>query len=78
MSVLLDEAADELAGALVKFDRFNSPHEGLAVIWEEFEELKKHVWENTGRTEAAMAEAIQIAAMALRYVHDLRNWEVKP
>ena len=61
----------ELETALERFDTFNSPHEGLAVIWEEFEELKAHVWENTGQSDAAMQEAIQIAAMAMRYVLDL-------
>jgi hypothetical protein len=64
-------AADELRHAMEKFPPFNSPHEGIAVIWEEFEELKAHVWENTGRSVAAMTEAIQLAAMALRYVYDL-------
>lgn len=61
----------ELENATSHFDRFHSPHEGLAVIWEEFDELKKHVWENTGRSREAMVEAIQIAAMALRYIYDL-------
>jgi hypothetical protein len=55
----------ELERATARFDTFHSPHEGLAVIWEEFEELKEHVWANTGR------EAVQVATMALRYVYDL-------
>lgn len=71
---LATRAARELESALGKFDSFNSPHEGLAVIWEEFEELKRHVWENTARYSDAMDEAVQIAAMALRYVHDLAEW----
>lgn len=64
----------ELARALQRFDTFNSPHEGKAVIEEEFDELWEHVKENTGYSEAAMDEAIQTAAMALRYVHDLAGW----
>lgn len=72
-------AADELRHASEKFPAFNSPHEGLAVIWEEFEELKQHVWENTGSSVEAAMEAIQIAAMALRYVHDLgADWGPPP
>lgn len=62
---------DELAVALERFPSFNSPHEGWAVIKEEEEELWQHVKENTGRTPEALAEAIQVAAMAIRYVVDL-------
>jgi hypothetical protein len=61
----------ELERATARFDTFHSPHEGLAVIWEEFEELKEHVWANTGRGRDAMLEAVQVATMALRYVYDL-------
>jgi hypothetical protein len=68
---LLVDASTELLRAMALFPAFHSSHEGLAVIWEEFEELKKHVWENTGSTSRAMDEAIQLAAMALRYVYDL-------
>lgn len=61
----------ELSFALAKFPIFNSPHEGKAVIEEELDELWTHVKENTGRSDAARDEAIQIAAMACRYVIDL-------
>ena len=61
----------ELDSARRKFAPFNSPHEGKAVIEEELDELWKHVKENTGRTVAAKTEAIQLAAMAIRYALDL-------
>lgn len=61
----------ELERATTRFDRFNSPHEGWAVIHEEMCELWEHVRDNTGRDRDAMIECIQIATMALRYVHDL-------
>lgn len=70
---VIEQVADEAHRATALFAPFNSPHEGLAVIWEEFEELKEHVWHDTGRTPAAMREAIQIAAMAVRYIHDLHK-----
>ena len=73
--LVLDEVCDELARALSRFPPFNSPHEGKAVIEEELDELWLHVKANSGRSEDAMCEAIQVAAMALRYVHDLRDWE---
>lgn len=69
---LVREVGLELERAQAKFPAFNSPHEGYAVIREELErELWAHVCENTGRSEAAEREAIQTAAMAVRYALDL-------
>lgn len=68
---LLAVIDQELDRATSRFDRFNSPHEGWAVIREELDELWEHVKGNTGRDEDAMIEAVQIATMALRYVYDL-------
>lgn len=61
----------ELAAARSRFEPFNSPHEGWAVIHEEAEELWKLVMANDGRGPLARREAIQVAAMALRYILDL-------
>jgi hypothetical protein len=71
ISRVLTEVGDELSRALDKFAVFNSPHEGKAVIEEELDELWEHVKANTGRGGEARTEAIQVAAMALRYVIDL-------
>lgn len=68
---LLAEVGAELASALLKFPSLTSPHEGKAVIEEELDELWEHVKANTGRTTEARQEAIQVAAMALRYALDL-------
>lgn len=61
----------ELERAVSRFDSFHSPHEGWAVIKEEMDELWEHVRSNTGTERGAMVEAMQIAAMALRYIYDL-------
>ena len=71
----LDALATEVNRARSKFQDFNSPHEGYAVIAEELDELWQHVKENTGRGDEARTEAIQIAAMALRYALDLTTDE---
>lgn len=63
----------ELAAALKRFAPFNSPHEGWAVIREELDELWEHVKANDGRGQDAVDEAIQIAAMATRYIIDLSS-----
>jgi len=67
----LVEVGRELAAARRRFGAMASPHEGHSVIREEFEELWEHVRSNTGRSREARAEAIQLAAMAVRYVVDL-------
>lgn len=67
---LADEVRNELGRALGLFAPMHSPHEGKAVIEEEYDELWDHVKANTGGSAAARAEAIQLAAMALRYALD--------
>ncbi len=48
---------------------FNSPHEGWAVIWEELDELWDEV--RADRPRRARKEAVQVGAMAVRYLLDL-------
>ena len=74
LRAILDRVELEAAGAMRKFDPFNSPHEGYAVILEELDELWLEVKANNGRSPDAMIEAIQVAAMAVRYVYDLATF----
>jgi hypothetical protein len=67
---LLAELGGELTKARTRFDPFNSPHEGYAVILEELDELWAHVKANTGANLDARSEALQVAAMGLRYIID--------
>ena len=50
---------------------FNSPHEGWAVIFEEVEELWQEVRRRDHDPAALRAEAIQVGAMALRFLVEL-------
>lgn len=73
----------ELTRATDKFPEFHSAHEGIAVLEEEFFELKELVYTNPAKQEAwgpfvvdrermhrslMRAEAVQTAAMALRFL----------
>lgn len=64
-------AEDELIEAIGSFPPFNSPHEGLAVLLEEFDELKAEVWKKHRDAAAMRHEATQVAAMAIRFLVDL-------
>lgn len=64
------EVRAEMASAYEKFPRLASgPHEAYAVLLEEVDELWDDVKAN--HKYGARAEAIQVAAMAIRFVVDL-------
>ena len=69
----LYEAVDAELARADKWAPYNSAHEGFAVIHEEFDELKAHVWmKQRDRDLAAMRkEAIQVAATAVRFIRDV-------
>jgi hypothetical protein len=78
LSCAADDALSEAHHAASKWPPFNSAHEGYAILLEELDELKAHVWTNQKRRDiAAMrVEAVQVAAMALRFIADVCNEEV--
>jgi hypothetical protein len=70
-NIAITEVVAEFHNAAGKHPRFNSAHEGFAVILEEVDELKAEVWKRTRDREAMRKEAVQVAAMALRFLVDL-------
>lgn len=72
---LVQAVVSELEFATEKFPAFNTAHEGYAVLLEEVDELKAHVWMKQGRRNltAMQREAIQVAAMALRFAFDMQG-----
>jgi hypothetical protein len=72
---LLSTVAAELERARAKYAPFNSAHEGWAIILEEVDELWDEVRKRQGERDLArmQREAIQIAAMALRFVLDVKT-----
>lgn len=64
----------ELTDACAKWPPMNSAHEAWAVIYEEFiHELGAHVWTKQSKRDlpAMRKEALQVAAMALRFALDV-------
>jgi hypothetical protein len=65
-----DAMIEEYKKARQKFGPFDNGHEGLAVIWEEFEELKTFVFgknQTPEQVENARRECVQLAAMAMAF-----------
>jgi hypothetical protein len=68
---VLAKVRAEIVRARSKHDRFHSPHEAYAVLLEEVDELWDDVKAN--RLEPSLIEAVQVAAMAVRYILDLKD-----
>jgi hypothetical protein len=68
---------EEYKRATLLFKPFNSAHEGYAVIKEELEELWGEIKKRRSiRSRDVMrAEAVQVGAMALRFILDICNGE---
>lgn len=70
LDLAIAEVRAEVIRAIEKFPIFNSSHEGYAVIKEEFDELWDEVKANN--KTRAREEAVQVAAMAVRFMTDVR------
>jgi hypothetical protein len=74
---VLNAIHTEFCRAAKKFPKFNSAHEGYAVLLEEIDELWDEVKLNhSDQSKRRMREeAIQIGAMAMRFVIDVCDKE---
>jgi hypothetical protein len=66
-----DEAAQELRCAIEKHGPMASAHEGYAVLLEELDELWDEVKAQKPDKVLMRKEALQVAAMALRFIEDV-------
>jgi NTP pyrophosphatase (non-canonical NTP hydrolase) len=74
MKSIRDLLTEEMDRALAEYpDHFHSPHEGISVIKEEYEELWDEIKKKPAkRSKKRMREeAVQLAAMAIRFIADL-------
>lgn len=77
MDELLQQIREELSAAMAKWPPFNSAHEGYGVLAEEVDELWEHVKVNQRRRNlpAMRMEAVQVAAMAMRFALEVCDEE---
>lgn len=70
---IIHEVLHETSRAQQKWPPYNSAHEGFGVLLEEVDELKEHVWKNQKNRDLAsmQKEAIQVAAVAIRFAVDV-------
>ncbi len=68
-----DAVMTELETARDRFPAMSSEHEGYAIILEELDELWDEIKKSPSKRDKAALrrEAIQVAAMALRFLEDL-------
>lgn len=68
----LEDVLAELSDAQESFAEFNSAHEGYAVLLEEVDELWDEVKKSPRNRDpgALRKEAVQVAAMALRFLEE--------
>jgi len=71
LAVVVKEVLEELGRARAKFQPFPSEHHGYAVLLEEVDELWEEVRSKDATPENVRAEAVQVAAMGLRFILDL-------
>ncbi len=70
IDLIMKEVGLELGQVTAKFGQFNSSYEGYAVLKEEVDELWDDIKTNAP-FQHQRKEAIQIAAMAIRYILDV-------
>jgi hypothetical protein len=68
---ITEDVVDELVSAANAFASMHSAHEGYATILEELDELWEEIKAKIINGDDMRKEAIQVAAMGIRFVHDV-------
>lgn len=76
---ILSAVKEEYQSAASRYPRMRSAHEGFAILREEVDELWDEIKHNDAtRSHTHMKrEAVQVAAMAVRFLHDVIHEEVE-
>lgn len=76
MDNICQKMKDEMDRALALHGDFCSYHEALGIIWEEFDELKREIFERNHNGAKIIDEAIQLGAMCIKLVHFVEQKEM--
>ena len=71
ISIAIQDIQKELQNAISKYSSLNSAHEGYSVILEKLDELWDEIKQQNQSKEQMRNEAVQVAAMALRFIIDV-------
>ena len=71
MTNIITEINEELNRSYENYGKFNSTHEGYAVILEELDELWDEIRMKEPDKEKMKHEAMQTCAMLLKFINDL-------
>lgn len=71
IDAVLAEVKHELFRAMAKHAPMHSAHEGFSIIAEELDELWEHVKADSATTIDGREEALQVAAMGMRFALDV-------
>lgn len=71
VETITKEVITELHRAISLHPTFHSPHHGYAIILEELDEAWDEIKKNN--TRRTREEMIQVAAMAIRFIHDMED-----
>lgn len=64
----IDLVKNELLRAYLEFPSFKNPHEGIAIIREEYLELEREVFNKQADMDNMKKEAAHVAAMGIRFI----------
>lgn len=73
---IVKDIQSEYRLATSKFSPFTTYHHGYAVILEELDELWDEIKEKEPNKHRLRAEATQVGAMVIRFIHDLLDEEL--
>ena len=70
---VVSDVVEEIQKSMIKYPLFNSPHEGYGVLLEELDELWDEVKKREPDLKNMRAEAVQVAAMAMKFIMSMEN-----
>ncbi len=73
IKTIMVQIENECLAASQQYPEFHSAHEGYGVLTEEYRELETEIFKNHQHRDLTKMrhEAIQVAAMAVRLIHDV-------